>query len=320
MNFAVFDIEIQINRLINNRTDEEIIDICNDKSNINYLLSVDLSMHDILNKKIVCRELLKLQEDKRYQFNRAFSDAALMLEYLNEAENYLEKIKNQIINKDDKGITLFVLEKLTKHYLSVFKEIYVLSINDCFLGAAGRYRIFLEIYCIFKYFSRYPDVINRFVDHFLIKNYLEKKHHVPNDITPEETDVYNTLRKRYEDEYKTFKQNYGWVFQKLRQPNSIKEVLKLTFNDMEFNYLSTEYNIISEYSHASLNTAMKKSVDINAVFNFLGKSGDFSVAIMRIYIGWIINITGVKDKRLLVLSDFLGRLAKYLYNDYNPKK
>jgi hypothetical protein len=319
MNFSIFDIDNQINNLTSDHSGEEILNIFKGKTNIKYMLSIDLLMHDILNKKTVCKELFKLQEEKRSQFARAFADAALLLEYLMETENYLGKIKSEIVNTEEKDITLFVLEKMIKYFLMAFKEIYVMSINDCFLGATGRYRIFLEIYCIFKYFNKYPKAIGRFADHFLLKDYLMKKHFKQNSITPEDIKTFDILRKKYKDEYSTFRQNYGWTCQKLRQPNSIKELIKLAVNDNEFSYMSTEYNIVSEYSHASLSIAMMKYIDINSVYNFLGKSGDFSITVMRIYIGWIIEITKIEDKRLLALSDFLGHLKKYLYDDYNGK-
>jgi hypothetical protein len=192
-----------------------------------------------------------------------------------------------------------------------------MSINDCFFGATGRYRIFLEIYCIFKYFNKYSNAINRFVDHFQIRDYLMKKRFNSNDITSQETKIFHTLRKKYKDEYASFKQNYGWACQKLEQPNSIKEIIKLALNDNEFFHVNMEYNLVSEYSHASLNIAMLKNININAVYNFMGKSGDLSITIMRIYIGWIIEITKIKDKRLLALSDLLGKLKNHLYKDYN---
>jgi len=318
MNFSIFDIEGQVNSLTKDLNDEEIMNIYKGKLNLNYQITIDLLMQNIMNQKIVCKEFFRLQEDKRSQFNRAFTDAALILEYLKESENYVAKIKKEIINDEEKDGVLFVLEKLVKYFLSVFKEIYVMSINDCFLGATGRYRIFLEIYCIFQYFNKYPNTIVRFVDHYLIKEYLTKKHSNSN-ITIEDTKNFYSLKRKYKDEYMSFKQNYGWACQKLENPNSIKEIIKFALNDAEFFYVNTEYNIVSEYSHASLNMAMMKNININAVYNFLGKSGALSIAIMRFYIGWIIEITKNNDKRLLALSDFLGKLSNYLYNDYNTK-
>jgi len=318
MNYSIFDIESQINSLTKNLNDEEIMDIYNGKSNINYQISIDLLMQNIMNQKIICKGFFRLQEEKRSQFTRAFEDTALVLEYLKETESYLTRIKKEIINDEKKDTVLFILEKLVKYYLSILKEIYVMSINDCFLGATGRYRIFLEIYCVFKYFNKYPDAIARFIDHFLIKEYLMKKRS-NSIITMDDTKTFQLLKKRYKNEYITFKQNYGWACQRLEHPNSIKEIIKFALNDEEFGYINTEYNIVSEYSHASLNMAMKKNININAVYNFLGKSGDLSITVMRIYIGWIIEIVKTKDKRLLSLSNFLERLAKYLYMDYYSK-
>jgi hypothetical protein len=61
---------------------------------------------------------------------------------------------------------------------------------------------------------------------------------------------------------------------------------------------------------------MDKKLNVLGVYNFLGKSGDLSIAIIRTYISWVLNISGKADKRLILLSDFLGRLTKYLYDDY----
>jgi hypothetical protein len=318
MNYSIFEIESQINNITKNHNEAEILDIYNGKPSVQYLISADLLMQEIISKKNICKELFKLQEEKRSQFTRAFADAALILEYLTETESYLKQIRSEIIDNEEKDNTLFILDKLVVYFLTVFKEIYVLSLNDCFLGATGRYRIFLEIYCIFKYFAKYPNAISRFVDHFLIKDHLQKKRFTPNSITPEDIKAFDILRNRYKDEYKrSFKKNYGWASQKLKRPDSIKEIMELALNEQELTYVNTEYNLVSEYSHASLNMAMRKNIDIDQVYNFLGKSGELSIVIMRIYIGWIINITKIQDKRLLALSDLLGRLINNLYNDYH---
>ena len=316
MNYSIFDIESQINSLTKNLNDEEFLDIYNGKSNKNYQISINLLIKNIMSQKIVCKELFKLQEEKRSQFTRAFADAALILEYLKEIDNYLSKIKKVIINEKEKDNVLFILEKLVKYHLSVFKEIYVMSINDCFIGATGRYRIFLEIYSIIKYFNKYPNAITRFVHHYLIKEYLITKRSNSAVIT-EERETYFLLKNKYKNEYSFFKQNYGWACHKLEHPNSIKEIMKYAHSADEFEYINKEYNNVSESSHASLYIAMKKYIDISSVYNFLGKAGTLSITVMRIYIGWIIAITKINDKRLLSLSHILGQLIESLYKDYH---
>jgi hypothetical protein len=310
MNYSLFEIEDQIEKLTDNLTDEEMMGIFTGKPNFNYLIEIDLLMQNVLNKKLHCKNLFKMQEEKYSQSTIAFADTAFLLEYLTETENYLSKIKTKIVDNENDKHYLFVLEKLVNYFLSVFKEIYVMLSNNCFLGATGRYRIFLEIYCIFKYFNKYPDSISRYVDHFVIKDYLMRKKFYPGAIRPKDKENYQIVHKRHKSEYSTFKQNYGWACQKLKNPQSIKEIIRLALDDIEYSFITSEYNLVSEFSHASLNIAMLQHINKSELLKILIKSCDLGITIMRIYIGWIIQISEKEDKRLLALSDFLGRLAK----------
>ena len=241
----------------------------------------------------------------------------MVLQYLKETELYLKNVTEEILNGNNENYgLLLIFQKLINYQINIFKEIYILSVNDCFLGAIGRYRLFLEIYCILKYFIKYPDAILRFIDHYLLRNYLFDKKINPHLITVENTKFHNELKKKYKNEYKIFIKNYGWACHKLNEPNSIKELFKLTFEINEIDFINIEYNNVSEYSHASLSIAMKNKININAFYNFLGKSGSLSFVMMRIYINWIIYILKTNDKRLMAIIEILDNLEKTIYNDY----
>ncbi|GHV92371.1 hypothetical protein AGMMS50268_28740 [Spirochaetia bacterium] len=210
--------------------------------------------------------------------------------------------------------------KLFSYYLSIYKEIYILASHKAYKGAAARYRILIEIYCIYKYFTNFPESIPRFADHYFLKDYLNKKKYNLKLITSDDISMYNLVRERYSTEYKTYKLNYGWIIHKVVNYNSIKELMKYALKD-DLGFVKKEYDLYSEYSHASLFVAMQsKDLNILAVLQFLCKSGGLSIYMARYYINFLIKISGENGHDLYYLFHFLELLSGEILKIYNPKQ
>ena len=318
MNYTILDINKYINKIVNKYSSEEIHQILGGKTNENFSSHINPIMNEIIDKKKLCKDLIKQQEDKQIKLSELFAETALVIQFLKEAQSYLIKIKNEIIDKENTiASILLTLGNMTEYNLNVLKEIYVMSMNNCFLGAMGRYRVFLETYCIFLYFIKYPDAIVRFMDHFTLRDYKSKRRA---KLEIDDTKKYNELRKKYGPEYTNFCKNYGWACHTLNNPNSIKELFKYAFDDNDYHFINTEYNKVSDYSHASLNIAMKKKLSIDEVPDFLVRSGELSITSMQFYILWIMDISDKNDKRLCLLIEMLQNLKNTIYEKYHGKE
>lgn len=315
MNFTILNINNYIEKIAGKYSADEILEILKGKQSEEFSSLINTIIKEITDKEKTCRDIIKQQEDKQTRLLEIFAETALGIQFLKETQAYVTKIKSEIIEKgNDKDSILITLGNMAEYNLGVLKEIYVMSVNNCFLGAMGRYRVFLETYCIFLYFVKYPDAIVRFMDHYALREYQGKRR---SKMETDDNKKFSELRNKYKNEYDVFCKNYGWACHTLSNPNSIKELFRYAFDDSDYYFIKNEYNKASEYSHASLNIAMKKKLTMNEVADFLVRSGELSITLMQFYILWIVDISKENDNRLHILVVILQKLKDTVFEKYH---
>jgi hypothetical protein len=340
MNYSIFNIEERLVQLLNNSVVEYNLKSIGKKKGLSIFefdKNIEKEVEYIISKSSQCYKLIEnIQNNANEKIKKELEITALSIEYSQEIKKIIEKYTNDIIGPvediDIGDITIFrgfeklkhsmfiELKKLLDYFLEVNKEIYNLVKTSSYYGVFARYRVQIEIYCIFLFFTKYPEYINRFSDHQVIKKYfIEKKNKI---LTEQTVGKYNEILNKYnKNELRNCKLNYWWAGDKIKNHKSIKEIISIALdNEDTIKYFSEEYNLLSEYSHVSSYVINLDKINLNYIGKLLFRSVDMNFYIMQLYTGWLLDKTQYQDSTISYIINIYKKLRKIICNVKEPEK
>jgi len=187
-------------------------------------------------------------------------DAFTLYEYFTIQSQEINRIyKNRYgqISADEKDLVFSVILRLHAKSCIVAKEVHALIRSGYPDGANARCRTLNEFVIICLFIAKHGnEVAKRFVDHRIIETYKAasefQKYCKQRGELPFSTDEMDSLKKRQDDlialYQKSFKENYGWAADVLKNPNpNLTDLMR----DVELSYLSPSNHMASWSIHAS---------------------------------------------------------------------
>jgi hypothetical protein len=307
---------------------------------IEYSKAIDNEIKLLLEKLKTTRgysDLLKKPKNKYY--DNALKTTSFVIEYSIEIFDILKTITPKNIdhhtakilgillrdddpNKDNYYNIMYCIRDLIEYYIQTFHEIYTLIENNFINGYLARLRVLLETYCIFKFFLKFPDTIERYIDHSFIKRHLTKIKY-SQYINHNETVQFGELKNKYLYEYDNFIKNYGWAGNKIKHLDSFNEIQVIASNGKKdkYDFIKRMYSLLSEYSHSSAFIVYKQNrISQFNILQFLIFSEDMCISIIEDYIDWIFQNYPNMDNNINYLSPVFFILY-YFFNHVNtPSK
>jgi hypothetical protein len=219
---------------------------------------------DILNKKFQTTrgysDLLKGKSDLHDENDLKVCSFVIIyvdevLEAITKIIRKREKMPKNSFSGENKFLNenpLNSIHMLIVHYLDIFKEVLILNENNFIYGAISRCRSLLEMFFIFQYLFCNPESFERYSDHGFLR-YIERSKEWKIPLRASETERYEQIKIKYNDEYNNFIKNYGWV-KGIKNPNGIGGLIDLLTNVKDNKiifYLKDWYKGLSEFSHSS---------------------------------------------------------------------
>lgn len=312
MNYDLFNIEERLRQIYSNSLVEfpEMFKGEGKRVDIGILewsKNIEKEIQFILSKKKQCIEIIDLTiEKKNAKKMTGLEHAACAIQYAKEVIKLLEKFTDVIIGAgedvDMGGITWFrgrerykskmftELKKILDYFIEINEEVYHLIKTNSYEGAMARHRVQIEIFSLFLFFTKYPECLERFADHRIIKKYQIEKTH-SNHISDELQNQFEKLKTKYtKEDFKNRNLNYWWAASQINNLKSIKEIMDKAFDDEQ---LKTEYkklyNFYSEFPHISTYVIDLEKINEKYIFELLRQSVDMNFYIMHLYIGWLLD-------------------------------
>jgi hypothetical protein len=320
MTFDIFNIEkilISLDaKLFGTNFIQNVYNSTDNLINSKYRKLLEQVIDESLDKTQECQNML-LQDIKLplNTIQEDYNTSIFISQFLSEIQNYINKYLLDIINNNkifnfDYNLKVFsTLEKLLVYFLYIQREIVVLINEKLNVGIYSRYRVLIELYSIFLFFTKHQECIMRFNDHQFLRTYLlNKKWDIPNSESDEAK--YHNVKRIYKNDFSTFKQNYGWAGKYIKNHNSAKEIIDIAFDDInEREYYHKEYEYLSEYSHVS--SYVTNNIDkfnINQVRRTLIRSDELGIYFIQVFLKIILHNTNYKDKPIAYLMPLLNLL------------
>lgn len=340
MNYNIFEIEKSLNNLKNDSIRKNPFENLGPENIFSFFefdKNIEKEVKKIISKGLQCFNLIEtIQNNENEKIKTELEIAAFAIEYSQEVKKILEKYMDVIIGPTEnmklncimifrcfeksKHSMFLELKKLLDYFLEVNKEIFSLVKTSSFYGVFARYRVQIEIFCVFLFFTKYPEYINRFSDHQILKKYfIEKKHGI---LSQETIEGYNEIIKKYDKkDLKRSKLNYWWAGDKIKDHQSIKEIISLSLEKEELiNDYVSEYNLLSEYSHVSSYVINLDKINKNHIKKFLFQSIDMNFFIMQLYTGWLLDKTQYQDSIISYIINIYKKLREDICNVKEPER
>ncbi|MDR0909847.1 MAG: DUF5677 domain-containing protein [Spirochaetaceae bacterium] len=302
--------------------------------------NIDKTVESFLSKRPHCYQLLETQRIKNTQkpkIQYEIINAAFIIELSSEIEKVMEAFTPQIIgpteNVDMGGFFIFnehnkfkaemfdQLHKILIHFLKVGKEIYDLIMAQDYYGAIARYRMLIEVYSIFSFFTNHPACLERFRDQSIAKqHFFNKRNKAP--INEELESKFQELKERYTaNEINNMNLNYWWAGEYILNHKSIKEIMEIALHSKEeLDFFLKDYNFYSEYSHVS-------SYVVNSPTNFnldyfrdlTMRLIDMHFCILQLYVGWLLDKSFMQNSPLQDIISILKKLREKIVGYKEPE-
>jgi hypothetical protein len=343
MNYNVFSLAETLNNIIKDSLEEVNFPYQEPHMDVDILKwdeNIKKTVEKFLSQRMTCYQILETQRQRNSQkpkLPEEIVNAAFIIELSSEIEKlmfaYTPKIIGPTEDVDLDGLLIFngqnkykaqmfdQLHKILVNFLKVGKEIYDLIMAQDYYGAIARYRMLIETYSIFSFFTNHPDCIAKFRDQAIVKQHkMLKSHNLP--VKEEDEKLYQeTIKKYTQKERKGIKWNYWWAGKYIKEHRSIKEIMEIALHSKdEIAYMQQDYNFYSEYSHISSYVVNEPtSFNLDYFRNLTMRLIDMHFCIMELYVSWLLDRSFMQNSPLQDIVSILKKLREKICGYKEPE-